>query len=149
MPQRSSLLSFLFFPLMGFLIAGCDKPCENAVCPANHQLNILLVDSLDQNLILSGVFTSDQVHLLSHKQDTLPSNFNTLTGVVSITPYQDQSQYSVIVGEAAYVDLTVYQHFAAPPNECCPGYWKIDSVYAYQEKLKEAPNQGGFVLKVD
>lgn len=139
-------------PILLSLVLGssaCEKKCENAVCSPDQDLQIVFIDSGNVNLIEAGILTDSLIHVFSHTNDTLAGGADTKKGSYNVRTNRDMGKYTLSVGSSANVDLLVYQKLVPSDFECCPGYWRIDSVYARGSKLAEVPGKGGFYLKME
>lgn len=130
--------------------SACEKKkCEDAVCMPDQDLQIVFIDSGNVNLIEAGILTDSVIHVFSQGNDTLIGDADIKKGSYNVRTYRDKGQYTLSVGASTNVDLLVYQKLVPSDFECCPGYWRIDSVYARGSKLAEVPVAGGFYLKVE
>lgn len=139
-------------PILLSIILGssaCEKKCRDEVCTPDQDLQIVFIDSGNVNLIEAGLLTDSVIHVFSQANDTLVGDADTKKGSYNVRTNRDLGQYTLSVGTATNVDLLVYQKLVPSDFECCPGYWRIDSVYARGSKLAEVPGEGGFYLKVE
>lgn len=137
--------------LLSILLGGsaCEKKCMDEVCAPDQDLQIVFIDSGNVNLIEAGLLTDSLIHVFSPANDTLVGDADTKKGSYNVRTNRDLGQYTLSVGTSTNVDLLVYQKLVPSDFECCPGYWRIDSVYARGSKLAEVPGKGGFYLKVE
>lgn len=134
------------------VLSACDtrKECEDAVCPIDQDLVLSLVDTVNTNLISSGLITQKDVLFLSPaKGDTLSNKVNISDGTVNSPMIRDQGHYTIVIGQQANIDLLVYQAYVPSKFDCCPGYWRIDSVFARGQKLEMDPSSNHFYLKIN
>lgn len=140
--------------LTGILLmaSSCERDCGNINCEQDQFLKIILVDT-GQNKIIhennSQVQNGGLKVLAPARSDTLKGELNYREGAYTVETMRDLGKYTVIVGNETNVDLLVYQQYVPSEYECCPGYWRIDSVYARGEKLPTDQMTKGYLLAVD
>ncbi|MBI1221269.1 MAG: hypothetical protein GC180_01590 [Bacteroidetes bacterium] len=143
---RHTALALLL--IMGSVSCDKQRKCENAVCTSDQDLQIVLVDSVNNNLIEAGTYREDQISLISQTKDTISGTLSLDKGSFIVQTNRDMSQYTLAVENGANVDLLVFQNYVPTQYDCCPGYWRIDSVYARGSRLQEAPDGQSFYLSV-
>jgi hypothetical protein len=136
--------------LLVFGLSSCEKQCKDVSCPADQDLKIVLIDSNDNNLIAVDYNSFLELRLLAPaRKDTLLGHVDKDRGAYSVETHRDLAKYTLVIGESTNVDIMVYQQYVPSEFECCPGFWRIDSVYARGEKLNAAANEEGFLFVVD
>lgn len=137
--------------LLGILLSGtsCEKKCNDTACAEDQDLQLVLIDEQDQVVIGNDVIDQGGIHLISPSNDTLAGAVDIKTGSFTVRTNRDLGLYTISVKDEANIDLIVYQSYVASEFECCPGFWRIDSVYARGESLAPMPNGQGFLLKLE
>jgi len=137
--------------LLSILLSGssCGKKCENEVCVEDQDLRIVFIDSSNQIITGANLIGSSDIHLISPSNDTLYGAVDSEKGTFNVRTNRDLGLYTMSIQNEENVDLAVYQSYAASEFECCPGYWRIDSVYARGEALAPLPSKGGFYFKLE
>lgn len=143
------LPAILLMLTLGITFISCEKKCENATCTEDQNLSLLLVDDSNNNLVEAGLIEQDKINLIALTKDTIQGIMNRNEGTIIIQTYRDLGHYTLTVGGTANVDLQIFQNYINTDYECCPGYWRIDSVYARGAKLAESPDGLSYYLKVD
>ncbi|MDX5321583.1 MAG: hypothetical protein LPK45_10675 [Bacteroidota bacterium] len=149
MPRTGSVFYSVLLLSLSLSQVSCERKCDGVVCTQDEELKIILVDNENTNLIGEGILDFSLIRFVASGNDTIVGDVDTKKGSYNVRTYRDLGHYTLSVGMQANVDLLVYQNFVPSDFECCPGYWRIDSVYARGAKLAEAPDNEGFFLKLE
>ncbi len=139
-------------PLLLSLLLGstsCEKNCAGMYCAEDQNLELVFIDAQDQVIIGKEILDQKGIHLISPSNDTISGAVDTKKGTFNVQTQRDLGLYTISIQNSANVDLIVYQNYVASEFECCPGFWRIDSVYARGQSLAPVPDGEGFYLKID
>lgn len=137
--------------LLGLMLSStsCERKCADMACAEDQDLQLVFIDAQDQVIIGKDILDQTGIHLISPSNDTLSGAVDTKSGTFNVRTFRDLGLYTISVDNSTNIDLIVYQNYVASEFECCPGFWRIDSVYARGESLAPLPSGQGFYLKLD
>lgn len=151
MKMAHPISPMLLLTALLFMTSSCERDCGVTQCEEDQFLKIILVDTGYNKIIHdSNTTVQDGLKVLAPaRSDTLKGELNYREGAYTVETMRDLGKYTVVVGDETNVDLLVYQQYVPSDYECCPGYWRIDSVYARGEKLATDQVTKGYLLAVD